>query len=171
VSEAELERSEHGLVPKGEGWFVLNAHDAQWWENELGHYLPFEGEERFAELGINLSVLQPGQPNSMYHREPNQEDFLVLSGECIAIVEGEERRLRAWDLLHCPAETTHVLVGAGNGPCVIVSVGSRARRGVVYAVDEAAIRFGAGVDAETSSPREAYGRFTPPAPAAAPDLP
>ena len=30
VPEAKLERTEHGLVPQGDGWFVINARDAVW---------------------------------------------------------------------------------------------------------------------------------------------
>ena len=41
----------------------------------------------------------------MHHRENAQEGFLVLSGECLLIVEEEERRLRAWDFFHCPGGT------------------------------------------------------------------
>ena len=42
-------------------------------------------------MGFYINVLLPGQPNGMYHGESGQEDFLVLSGECILILEGEER--------------------------------------------------------------------------------
>ena len=121
MNEAKLAHTAYGLVPEGEGWFVLNARDARWGESgELGRYTPFEGEgdARFPELGINVSVLQPGQPSCMYHREDAQEDFLVLAGEAILVIEGEERRLAAWDFVHCPAWTEHVIVGAGEGPCI-----------------------------------------------------
>jgi hypothetical protein len=30
VPEAKLEQTENGLVPQGEGWFVLNAREAVW---------------------------------------------------------------------------------------------------------------------------------------------
>jgi uncharacterized cupin superfamily protein len=59
-------------------WFVRNARDARWLEDDLGAYCSFEEDERFSELGVNLSVLQPGRPMCMYHRESHQEDFLVL---------------------------------------------------------------------------------------------
>ena len=36
-------------------------------------------------------MLDPGEPMAMYHWETDQEDFLVLSGEPLLIVEGEER--------------------------------------------------------------------------------
>ena len=117
VEEARLVSTENGLVPQGEGWFVVNAREARWFENDLfGRYTGFEGDARFLELGFNIGVLDPGQPACMYHGESNQEDFLVLSGECLLLVEGEERLLRAWDFFHSPAWTEHVLVGAGEGP-------------------------------------------------------
>lgn len=167
VPEAPLERNEAGLYPAGEGWFVLNARDAQWFDShELGLYTPFEGEDaRFAQLGLNIAILRPGEPSCMYHREEAQEDFLVLAGECLLIVEGEERSLRQWDFVHCPPWTEHVFVGAGGGPCVLLGVGARKQgRGLVYPVDDAALRHGAGVEVETSSPAEAYVRFPEPTP-------
>jgi uncharacterized cupin superfamily protein len=51
---------------------------------------------RFVDLGLTLQVLQPGQPSGLYHAETNQEGFLVLAGECLLLVEGEERPLQAW---------------------------------------------------------------------------
>ena len=167
VPEAPLERNEAGLYPAGEGWFVLNARDAQWFDShELGRYTPFEGEDaRFVQLGLNIAILRPGEPSCMYHREEAQEDFLVLAGECLLIVEGEERSLRQWDFVHCPPWTEHVFVGAGAGPCVLLGVGARKQgRGLVYPVDDAALRHGAGVEVETSSPAEAYARFPEPTP-------
>jgi uncharacterized cupin superfamily protein len=159
--EARVRQTEHGLVAETEGWYVLNARDAAWRDNgELGVYTRLgEGEIAFPELGINIGVLQPGQPACMYHREPNQEDFLVLSGECVLLVEGEERRLRAWDFFHCPADTEHVIVGAGDGPCAVLAVGSRGSRGVVYPRSEVALRHRAGVESETDSPQEAYAGY------------
>src|SRR2546430_14418444 len=128
-SEAPLEQTEFGRVPKGEGWFVVNAKESRWLEHEkFGSGTTFEGEPEFAQLGINIGVLQPGQPACMYHRESAQEDFLVLWGECLLLVEGEERRLKAWDFVHCPPWTDHVFVGAGDGPCGLLAVGSRNTR-------------------------------------------
>src|SRR5436190_23504078 len=103
VPEAPLEDVEHGCVPAGEGWFVLNARDARWRVNDaLGKLTFFEGDTAgFSQFGINVGVLDPGQPMAMYHHENEQEDFLVLTGEPLLIVEGEERRLRPWDLVHC----------------------------------------------------------------------
>jgi uncharacterized cupin superfamily protein len=169
IPESELVATEHGLVPKGQGWFVLNAREAQWWERPGRGVLcefegaGFEGAADFAQLGINLTVLAPGEPMAMYHRENDQEDFLVLAGEALAIVEGEERPLRRWDLLHCPEGINHVIVGAGAGPCVLLAVGARVRsRGPdwgAYTVDETAQQHGAGVEQETTKSEEAYARF------------
>jgi uncharacterized cupin superfamily protein len=157
VPQAPLERREGGLAPAGDGWFVLNARDAAWRDGHFGAYTRFEGEAaRFPEIGVNIGVLAPGQPACHYHGEDAQEDFLVLSGECLLLIEGEERRLRAWDFVHCPAWTEHVLVGAGDGPCTVLAIGSRARDAVVYPVSELALRHGAGVERETRDPEEAY---------------
>lgn len=163
VPEAKLARSDNGLVPEGEGWYVVNARESRWFgSDELGRYCHFEGDVRFAELGINVNVLQPGQPSCMYHGESNQEDFLVLAGECLLLIEGEERPLRAWDFVHCPPWTEHVLVGAGSGPCVFVAVGARGEdQQVRYTVADVASKHDAGVLAETTNAKEAYARFTP----------
>jgi uncharacterized cupin superfamily protein len=161
VPEAPLEKTEAGgLVPKGEGWFVVNAKEARWFEHEtFGSGTVFEGEPAFTQLGINIGVLEPGQPACLYHRESAQEDFLVLSGECLLVVEGEERPLKSWDFVHCPPETDHVFVGAGDGPCVILMAGSRdPDEVVVYPVSEAA-RHRASVETETPNPKEAYAPF------------
>ena len=89
-----------------------------------------------------------------------QEDFLVLSGECLLLIEGEERRLKAWDFVHCPNWTEHIFVGAGNGPCLVLGVGARRKgRGIRYPVNALALKYGAGVEIETSDPKEAYARF------------
>jgi uncharacterized cupin superfamily protein len=169
VRESELVSTEHGLVPKGQGWFVLNARAAQWWERKGRGALcefegaGFEGAADFLQLGINITVLGPGEPLSMYHYENDQEDFLMLAGEALAIVEGEERPLRQWDFLHCPAGTNHTLIGAGEGPCLVLAVGARDRSTGpdwgAYPVDEAAQRHGAGVERETTEAVEAYARF------------
>jgi uncharacterized cupin superfamily protein len=169
VPESQLVSTEHGLVPKGQGWFVINARETAWWEREGRGVLcefegaGFEGAADFLQLGINLTVLGPGEPMAMYHWETDQEDFLVLAGEALAIVEGEERPLRPWDFVHCPPGTNHVIVGAGEGPCVVLAVGARDRSTGpdwgAYTVDEAAQRHGAGVERETSKSSEAYAGF------------
>ena len=172
VPEAPLERTDAGAFPSGEGWFVVNARDAQWIECDgLGFYAPFEGENApFGELGINLNILRPGEPSCMYHGEETQEDFLVLAGECVLIVEGEERPLRAWDFVHCAPWTEHVFVGAGDGPCLVLAVGARLKgRGLRYPVNETALKHGAGVEQETSDPSEAYSRFGDLKPVPCPD--
>ena len=148
--------TEHGDVPRGEGWYVLNARRravaAQPRLRRLGPELP--GRWRFPEVGFHVGVLQPGEPACMYHREDTQEGFLVLSGECLAIVEGQERLLGPWDYLHCPGGTEHVLVGAGDGPCVVVAFGARRPDdGTLYVADEVAARHGASVAADTPTRR------------------
>lgn len=173
--EAELVSTEHGLVPKGQGWFVLDTRDAQWWERPGRGSLcefegaGFEGAADFVQLGINLTVLGPGEPMAMYHHERDQEDFLVLRGDALLIVEGEERPLRRWDFVHCPPGTNHAIVGAGDAPCLILSVGARDRstgpHWGAYTVDDAARRHGAGVERETTDAAEAYARFGKGAPA------
>jgi uncharacterized cupin superfamily protein len=164
VPESRLDRTDDGLVPKGEGWFVVNAKQARWLEHEkFGSGTTFEGESKFKEIGVNISVLDPGQPLCMYHRENAQEDFLVLFGECLLLVEGEERPLNAWDFVHCPPWTNHVLVGAGDGPCAILALGSRANEEIVYPVEQVALKYGAGVEEETPDPQQAYAPFGRPA--------
>jgi uncharacterized cupin superfamily protein len=162
--EAQLESTEYGLVPSGEGWFVLNAREARWRQGEgRAAICEFEGEPEFPQLGINLSVLEPGEPMAMYHWEADQEDFLVLAGEALLIVEGEERPLGQWDFVHCPAGTKHAIVGGGGGHCLVLAVGARDRSTGPewggYTVDEAALRHGAGVEEETTDPKQAYARF------------
>jgi uncharacterized cupin superfamily protein len=147
-------------------WFVANLRDLRWQENELGATCEFDKHrERFDEFGINVTVLQPGQPMTMYHRERFQEGFLVLDGECLLIVEGEEMSMRRWDYFHCPPDVGHAIVGAGDGLSVILAVGSRVGPDVIlYPREETALKHGAGVEQETPSPKEAYARFTRPAP-------
>jgi len=162
VQEARMERTEYGLAPATEGWFAVNVRDAAWMTDEaFGDACVIEGDAvAFPQVGYTLAVLQPGQPNGMYHREDDQEDFLVLSGECLLLVEGGERRLQAWDFVHCPAGTEHIFVGAGEEPCVIFMAGGRAHRGsAVYPRNATALRHGAGVEAETTESREAYAPF------------
>jgi uncharacterized cupin superfamily protein len=166
VPEAPLEQTENGSAPQGDGWFVLNARDARWFDRgERGRVCIFEGESEFPQVGVNLFVLGPGHPMSMYHWEADQEDFLLLHGEALLIAEGEERPLRQWDFVHCPAGMNHVIVGAGDGDCVVVAVGAREHQEGPdwggYPVEEAAQRHNAGVDEETNDAKKAYARFTP----------
>lgn len=150
------------------GWFVVNVADAPALSHEqAGSAVAFESrDDRFPELGINIRVLEPGQPASKYHAENVQEDFLVLAGECLAILDGEERRLRAWDFVHCPPDTPHVFIGAGDGPCAILMVGARGpHKELRYLSDAVAARHGASAPHDTSRPAEAYAdwskTFTP----------
>jgi len=169
MNEAELLQTERGLVPKGDGWFVVNARETQWWERPGRGMLcefegaGFDGAADFHQLGINLTLLGPGEPMSMYHWEADQEDLLVLAGEAMLIVEGEERALRRWDFVHCPAGASHTIVGAGEAPCLVLAVGARDKstgpEWGAYTVDDAAVRHGAGVERETTEPDEAYARF------------
>jgi uncharacterized cupin superfamily protein len=173
VEEARLEEVESGLAPVSDGWFVVNVRQAAWLGNDaFGARCVFEGDtpvvrgrpeleaQRFAEVGFTLAVISPGQASGLYHAEANQEDFLVLAGECLLVVEGEERPLRAWDFVHCPPGTAHVFVGTGAGPCVIFMTGARTReKRIRYPRSERALRHGAGVETETSSPAEAYAGF------------
>ena len=158
-------------------WFVVNVGDAGWEsKGEFGVRTRFESPDaRFPHFGINVQVLNPGQPSGLYHAEEAQEGFLVLAGECIAIVEGEERHMRQWDYLHCPPGTHHITVGAGDGPCVILMVGARRPdRTIHYPVNELAARYGASTPHETDSPREAYAdlaRTTTRQPAPWPPIP
>lgn len=121
----------------------------------------FEGREAsFPQFGINVSVLEPGKPNCLYHSEAAQEAFLVLSGECKLLVEGEERALKAWDFFHCPPGVEHVFVGAGDGPCVVLMVGARSKdERLLYPVSELAGRYDA---TRISSARRRLGRRTGP---------
>jgi uncharacterized cupin superfamily protein len=166
VPEAPLERTEHGLAPAGEGWFVLNGRDAQWFDGgELGGlYASFEGESRFAQVGFGIGVSRPGVANALYHAEDAQEDFLVLAGECLLLIEGEERRLKAWDFVHLPPWTEHIFVGLDE-PCLVVAVGARRPgRGLRFPVSELALKHNAGVREETSDSREAYAGYSDPTP-------
>jgi uncharacterized cupin superfamily protein len=151
VSEAPLGPVGSGVAPQGKGWFVLNTREARWRLNDaFGAYTRFEGDgdARFEQVGINVAVLQPGQPACLYHGEEDQEGFLVLSGTALLLIEGQERPLRPWDFVHCPPWTEHVIVGAGDAPCVVLAVGARLHDGVVYPVSELAARHGASTDLE-----------------------
>jgi uncharacterized cupin superfamily protein len=163
VHEAPLRSTRFGLVPNGEGWFVLNAAETRWRDyGPLGVACDFEGKRPFKQVGININVLNPGEPLSMYHRENHQEGFLVLAGECLLIVEGQERALTAWDFFHCPGGTTHAIVGAGDGPAVVLAVGARGgRKGIIYLAEPVALTRGAGVNEQTTESTEAYAPFPP----------
>jgi uncharacterized cupin superfamily protein len=159
VAEARLEKQESGLAPAGPGWFVVNARDAVWEVHAIGAACFFESEQApFEQVGVNLRVLWPGHSTWRYHSEAFQEDFLVVAGECLLLVDEEERLLKTWDFVHCPPGTAHAFVPRGDGPCIIVMAGARNAewpRGIVYPRSELALRHGVGVETETTSPVEA----------------
>jgi uncharacterized cupin superfamily protein len=170
VPEAPIEKTDEGLAPGSPGWFVVNAREARWRERPgRGHSLPLTGwsdeecETYFAQLGVNLLVLEPGQPSGNYHWEADAEGFLVISGEPLLIIEGQERPLRQWDYFHCPPGTNHIIVGGQSGTSVVLAMSSREHMATPewggYTVDEAALRHGAGVEEETSDSAAAYARF------------
>ena len=172
VPEAPLEQAEAGLVAAGDGWFVVNAREARWFHREgRGELLPltgnFETDDEaewhrvlsFPQFGVNLFVLEPGEPISVYHGEDAQENFLVLGGDCVLVIEGQERSLKHWDFVHCPPWTEHTIVGAGAGPCVVLAVGTRGSEGIRFPANGAAAKHGASSERDTTDGGEAYGRF------------
>jgi uncharacterized cupin superfamily protein len=174
IEEAHLEEVGSGLAPVSPGWFVVNVSEAAWLRNEaFGGRCVFESSPRvlaerpgvepqpFGETGFTLAVLEPGKPTGMYHAESGQEDFLVLAGTCLLLVEEQERPLRAWDFVHCPFGTRHTFVGTGAEACVIFMTGSR-REGatILYPLSKTARARNAGVETETDAPADAYARFT-----------
>jgi uncharacterized cupin superfamily protein len=160
MDEATVGSTETGLQIQSEGWFIVNAGEASWDHipgSDTGVWCAFEPPDAVRQYGIGIHVLMPGEPNGRYHSETDQEDFLVLSGECIAIVEGEQRHMRQWDFFHCPPGTDHILVGAGDGPCAILMAGARTPgKTINYPVNEVAARYNASVSQETDDPRSAY---------------
>jgi mannose-6-phosphate isomerase-like protein (cupin superfamily) len=170
VPEARLEQTDAGLVPATPGWFLLNARDARWFEKPgQGHSLPLTGagegeaETLFPMLGMSIRAMGRGEPSTTYHWETEQEDFLVLSGEGVLIVEGEERPLRRWDFVHCPPGTKHAFAGAGDEPFVLLGVGSRQfqKEGPwgEYVADETAAKHNASPPEDTTDGEIAYARF------------
>jgi uncharacterized cupin superfamily protein len=176
IEEARLEQVESGLTPVTPGWFVVNTRDAAWMNNDATESccifesddFVLRGRPDLSEYvkpgaGFALRVLRPGRPSGMYHAESVQEDFLVLMGECVLIVEDQERHLRAWDFVHCPPGAAHTFVGAGDGPCVLLCTGNRdfgeETFWRVYKPSDAAKRYGASVERETGSSAEANASF------------
>jgi uncharacterized cupin superfamily protein len=160
VREAELRQTEAGLVPASEGWFVMNLREAAWQtapNAPLGSWLSFEADGVPQQIGVGVHVLMPGASPGRYHSESDQEGFFVLSGECVLVVEGEERRLRQWDYFHCPPGTAHITVGASEEPCAIFMLGARTPGGLTdYIPDPVAERHGVSVKERTGSSKEAY---------------
>lgn len=164
VREAPPEATPDGLATSGGGWFVVNVRETRWIGQDglwRGPWLEPE-DERWAGLGFNVSVLDPGHPMARYHAESNQEAFLVVHGECLLLIEGEERRLRQWDFVHCPPWTEHILIGAGDGPAVVIAVSSRSPdTGVRYLAAGIARRHGAAPPKDTELESEAYADVGP----------
>ena len=176
VPEARLEETDAGLVPASGGWFVMNARDARWFDKPgrgfsvpLTGYDEYEAETFFPMLGMSIRVMHPGQPSTTYHWETEQEDFLVLSGKAVLIVEGQERQLEQWDFVHCPPETRHAFVGAGDGPCVLLCASSRQfqKDGPwgFFCADETAARHNASSPEDTQDGEIADTGFPPSRPA------
>jgi len=163
------------MIEERDGWFVKNVADAGWSRSEaFGLACGFDTGDRFPQVGVHLFLLEPGKPNCRYHREEAQEDFLVLSGRCKLLVNGEERALRAWDFVHCPAGVSHVFVGDGDGPCALLAIGHRPGEGqeqLCYPASERARRYGAEAPEPTPDPHVAYSDVTPRTPCDAPDWP
>ena len=162
VEQARLESVASGLAPVSPGWFVVNAGDATWTYNDRhGGVCIFESDEfvfrgrpdltayEKPAAGFVIRVVSPGQPTGGLHAESVEEDFLVIAGECILLIEDEERHLRTWDFVHCPPGTAHTFVGAGEDLCIIVCAGNRDPDETFWREDrvsEAARRYGASGD-------------------------
>lgn len=161
MHEARINHTEQGSLPADGGWFILNLGEMAWdTVPGFGTWRGFDFAARPARepgSGVHIHVLEAGESNGYYHSEDAQEGFLVLSGECLAVVEGEERTMRQWDYLHSPPGTAHITVGAGSAPCVILMFGSPdPSRHVSWIADETAARHGVSVSRTTSDGAEAY---------------
>ncbi len=146
------------MIEERQGWFVVNIKDCKWATHPtFGKRCLLEQDGKFPQTGIGLHVLEPGKPNCRYHREEAQEDFLVLHGEALMLVNGEERPLKTWDFVHCPPGVSHVFVGAGDGPCVMLMIGHRPQQEqLFYPESELARRHGAEAPKPTPDPKVAY---------------
>ena len=173
MEEARLEAVASGLAPVSPGWFVVNARDAAWTNNDLfGGVCIFESDwvvlqgrpdlEEYVKpgAGFTIRVFSPGKPSGLYHAESTQEDFLVLAGECLLVIEDEERRLGPWDFVHCPPGAAHAFVAVGDQPCVMVATGNRSDDfEIVHPRSEIALRHGASVEKTTTSGAEANAPY------------
>ncbi|MGZ4181279.1 MAG: cupin domain-containing protein [Solirubrobacteraceae bacterium] len=162
MREARIQETKQGRLPGGEGWFILNLGEMPWETVPgFGAWRDFDWAERPGGepgVGFHVHVLRPGENFGYYHAEEAQEGFIVLSGEFLAVVEGQERSMRQWDYMHSPPGTAHVMIGAGDGPCVLVMFGSPdPRRKVEWIADETAARHGASVERTTERDTKAYG--------------
>lgn len=146
-------------------WFVRNVREMKWWTGRSGGFISDLVNDDDAQVGVNLFVLDPGDPMSMYHWETDQEGFLVLSGEALLIVDDEEKVLRQWDYFHCPIGVPHTIVGGGSGPCTILAIGARldsvTENWGAYPYSEVAMKYNASAEAETKTGDVAYARFPP----------
>lgn len=145
-------------------WFAVHCDDAPW-RGSAGHayvdLMAVAGEGSFTQYGIAVDVHEPRAGNSYHYEAHEDESFLVLDGEYDLVIEGELRRVRAGEFVHCPAGVAHLFVGAGDRPASIMMLG---RRGLAapggfdgeYLPDPHAARFGLAVDAPTSDPKVAY---------------
>ncbi len=144
-------------------WFVTNLREGHWWDHGPAGYARILVEDEDRQVGVNVFVLEPGQPQAMYHWEADQEGFLVLAGEALLVIDGEERQIRQWDYVHCPPGVPHTRIGAGSGPCVILAIGAREHQNGEgwggYPYSELAMRHNASAEEETTSPDVAYARF------------
>jgi quercetin dioxygenase-like cupin family protein len=162
MHEADVERTPEGQVPVGGGWFILNLGEMAW-ETVPGFGVWRGFDDPHADpsqpgMGVHVHVLRPGE--ALYHAEAAQEGFLVLSGECIAVVEGQERRMRQWDFFHSSPGTEHITVGAGDAPCAILMFGSPdPSRKVEWIANETAAKYGASVARTTGRDTQAYGEL------------
>ncbi len=170
MHEAALKETDAGLVPESAGWFVMNARDGRWFAKPgQGHSIPLTGHDEleaetfFPMLGMAIRVVAPGEPIGTYHWETEQEDFLVLHGEGVLIVEGEERPLRQWDFVHCPPGTKHAFAGGPNHTLVLLCASSRRfqKDGPwgYYCSDATAAKFNASSPEDTQDGSVAYARF------------
>ncbi len=161
MREAEIEETPEGRVARGDGWFILNLGEMAWKTvRGFGSWCSFNAPNKGADepgIGVHVHVLMPGEANGYYHAEAAQEGFVVLSGECIAVVEGQERVMRQWDYLYSPPGTAHITVGAGRGPCAVLMFGSPdPSRKVEWIADPVAAKHGASVPRTTGCASEAY---------------
>ena len=143
-----------------DSWYVVNAREREWFDRGPRGAATILVEDEKAQVGVNLFVLGPGEPMAMYHWEADQEDFLVLFGEAVLIVEDEERALKQWDFVHCPPRVSHTIVG---GPCVVLAIGAREHQDDDdwggYPLSDIAMRHGAATEEATNDPTVAYARF------------